>query len=128
MKVYKKAGVVVRRHVKGGEDEILLISARRYAGSWVFPAGTVEEGELPQQAAARECEEESGYTVQTGDEMGVVTVSESDWEKRFVFFSANVTGEVEREEKDRQRKWVKVSSLENEVAEIFIPIARAACR
>ena len=124
MPTYRKAGVVVRRSVPDGEDEILLVSARRHAGSWVFPAGTVEDGEVAAQAAARECEEESGYTVKTGPEVGSVTVPGDGWKKSFVFFSATVTGEVERKEMDRQRRWVPVSSLEDEVAEVFAPIAR----
>ena len=123
MEIYRKAGVVVRRSAEGG-DEVLLVSARRHAGSWVFPAGTVEEGEELKEAAARECEEESGYTVKTGAEIGSVTVPGDGWEKSFVFFSATVTGEVERKEMDRQRKWVSVSSLEDEVADVFAPIAR----
>lgn len=126
MKTYRKAGVVVRRSGRDGEDEVLLVSARRHAGSWVFPAGTVEEGELPEQAAARECAEESGYAVKTGPEVGSVTVPGDGWEKRFVFFSATVTGEVDSKEKDRQVKWVAVSSLEEEVAGVFAPVARLA--
>lgn len=126
MKIYKKAGVVVRRSGRGGEDEVLLVSARRHAGSWVFPAGTVEKGELPRQAAARECAEESGYAVETGGEIATVTVPGDGWEKRFVFFSATVAGEAESKEQDRQVKWVPVSSLEGEVAEVFAPVARRA--
>ncbi len=124
MKIYRKAGVVVRRRGEDGEDEVLVVSARRHAGSWVFPAGTVEEGELPEQAAARECAEESGYIVKTGREVGSVTVSESDWKKTFTFFSATVAGEVERKEKDRRRRWVKISSVENEIAAVFAPVAK----
>lgn len=127
-KVYRKAGVVVRRSGKGGEDQILLVSARRHAGSWVFPAGTVEEGEIPEQAAARECAEESGYIVKTGDKIGTVTVSEGEWIKSFTFFSATVTAEAESREQDRQVKWVDISGLENEVAEVFAPIARKVPR
>ncbi|MGI9559124.1 MAG: NUDIX domain-containing protein [Thermodesulfobacteriota bacterium] len=123
MKLYHKAGVVVRRSGDDG-DEILLVSARRHAGSWVFPAGTVEEGEAAAQAAARECEEESGYTVRTGEEIGAVTVTGEGWTKEFVFFSAAVTGEVERKESDRERKWVRVSRLEDEVADVFAPISK----
>ncbi|WP_462137513.1 NUDIX domain-containing protein [Candidatus Mycalebacterium sp.] len=123
-KVYRKAGVVVRRSGESGEDEILLVSARRHAGSWVFPAGTVEDGEEPAQAAVRECAEESGYIVKTGDEIGTVTVSEGEWTKSFTFFSATVTAEAESKEQDRQVRWVGVSGLESEIAEVFVPIAR----
>jgi ADP-ribose pyrophosphatase YjhB (NUDIX family) len=33
-------------------------------GSWCFPGGFIEMGETPQQAAARECLEESGFEVE----------------------------------------------------------------
>ncbi len=124
MKTYEKAGVVVRRPGEDGEDEVLIVSARRHPASWVFPAGTVEQGELPEQAAVRECEEESGYIVETGEKIGSVTVSESDWIKSFTFFSATVVGEVERKEKDRQLRWVKASSLEAEIAAVFAPVVK----
>jgi len=123
-KTYQKAGVVVRKRGDDGEDRFLLISARRHEGSWVFPAGTVEEGELPRQAAARECEEESGYVVRPGEKIGEVVISEREWTKNFVFFSAVVVSEVERREEDRLRRWVGVSRLESEVAGVFAPIAR----
>lgn len=129
MKIYRKAGVVVRRRGEGGgEDEILVVSARRHAGSWVFPAGTVEDGELPEQAAARECEEESGYAVKTGDEVGSVTVAGPGWTKKFTFFSASVVGEVERKEKDREVRWVRASLLEDRIAEVFAPVAARVSR
>ncbi|QMU55962.1 MAG: NUDIX domain-containing protein [Candidatus Mycalebacterium zealandia] len=123
-KVYRKAGVVVRRSGEDGEDEILLVSARRHAGSWVFPAGTVEDGEIPEQTAVRECAEESGYVVKIGDEIGTVTVSEGEWTKNFTFFSGTVTAETESKEQDRQVKWIGVSDLESEIVAVFAPIAR----
>jgi ADP-ribose pyrophosphatase YjhB (NUDIX family) len=33
-------------------------------GSWCFPGGFMETGETPQQAARRECREESGFEVE----------------------------------------------------------------
>jgi len=33
-------------------------------GSWCFPGGFIEIGETPEQAAIRECKEESGYEVE----------------------------------------------------------------
>ncbi len=36
------------------------------AGFWEFPGGKIEPGETPQQAAARECLEETGLTVNVG--------------------------------------------------------------
>jgi len=44
--------------------EILLINQYRFAAEaelWEIPAGTLEPGESPEQCAARELEEETGY-------------------------------------------------------------------
>ncbi|WP_286913214.1 MULTISPECIES: NUDIX hydrolase [unclassified Pseudomonas] len=38
--------------------KVLLV--RRKGGKWNFPGGAIESGETPQQAAARELEEETG--------------------------------------------------------------------
>ena len=37
-----------------------------YAGYWEFPGGKCEPGELPAQAVARECLEETGLHVEVG--------------------------------------------------------------
>ncbi|MFJ2478176.1 NUDIX hydrolase [Streptomyces sp. NPDC087659] len=53
------AAVVVK------ERRVLLVRRRRAEGdlSWQFPAGKVESGESPAEAAAREAREESGVLV-----------------------------------------------------------------
>ena len=46
-------------------DEIVLVHQYRHAiGRWIWevPAGTLEPGEPPEDAARRECEEEIGWT------------------------------------------------------------------
>lgn len=47
-------------------DEILLIQSKRYTVmrlEWEIPAGRIEDGETKEDAARRECEEETGCTV-----------------------------------------------------------------
>lgn len=56
-KIELSAGAVVcRRHEAGWE--VLLI--RDSYGNWGFPKGHVEGGETPEEAALRECSEETG--------------------------------------------------------------------
>jgi len=45
------------------EKEVLLMrrAGKDHAGKWALPAGGIEKGETPEQAARRETEEEAGY-------------------------------------------------------------------
>lgn len=48
------------------KDEILLIQSKRYTVmrlEWEIPAGRMETGETKEQAAERECREETGCTI-----------------------------------------------------------------
>ena len=76
-----KAAVVATRP-SAAEPEVLLITSRH---SWIFPVGTVEPGESLERAAARECAEESGYTVEIGRldaQIGGAIDSPSGWLER----------------------------------------------
>lgn len=126
MEVEQKAGVVVYRYAADGGAEILLVTARTNPQSWIFPVGTVDPGETLQQAAARECAEESGYTVEVGPVLHVMDLGRDESVDRFTFFAARATGEVADYETDRQRKWVPQSELIDIIAHVFLPVARAA--
>lgn len=57
------AVAIVMRTGAGGEDEFLVgrrVEGQNLAGCDEFPGGTVDVGELPRQAAVRECLEETG--------------------------------------------------------------------
>jgi nucleoside phosphorylase len=104
--------------------EVLVITARTNPKKWIFPVGAINSGETLQQAAARECEEESGYIVEVGPELGVIP---SDFDKStMTFFLGRIIGEKSFYETDRQRKWVRLSELPHVVTEDFVPIANAA--
>ena len=126
--IINKAGVVLYRESHNGNVEVLLISARRHKGSWVFPVGTVEEHETLQVAAARECKEESGYIVEVEDEVGTVKTLNGDVADYYTFYKAGVLNKTDEYEKDRTIKWVIPDELPETVAEIFRPIAEAFIR
>lgn len=123
-KISRKAGVVAYRKNEERGIEVLLVSSRRYPGTWVFPVGGIDEGETAEEAAARECVEESGYIVEIEEELDTVKINDGEITNEFTFYSAEVVEETEDYEKDRTRKWVKPSELEGTVVEVFIPIAR----
>jgi 8-oxo-dGTP diphosphatase len=51
-----------------GHDDQFLVGQRpagvALAGYWEFPGGKIQPGETPEQAAVRECREETGLTVE----------------------------------------------------------------
>ena len=122
----QKAGVVASRRTADGEIEVLVITARRRSHEWIFPVGTVDPGETLKQAAARECMEESGYTVRTGPLLKTLELDRKHGLRRFSFFAAHVTGEVDAYETDRRRRWVPLAQLVGTVTGAFSPVARAA--
>lgn len=72
------AAIMVAHHVEGGRVHVYLRSAVRpplalrprdplSPNVWELPAGLIEEGERPAAAAAREVEEELGFTVKESD-------------------------------------------------------------
>ena len=60
------AGIIVH------ENRVLMVRRRVKEGklSWQFPAGGIEAGESPEQAAVRETEEETGLTVEAVKVLG----------------------------------------------------------
>ena len=122
----QKAGVVASRRTADGEIEVLVITARRRPHEWIFPVGTVDPGETLEQAAARECMEESGYTVRTGSLLKTLELDRKHGPRRFSFFAAHVTGEADTYETDRRRRWVPLAQLVGTITKAFTPVARAA--
>ena len=57
------------------------------AGLWEFPGGKVEPGETPQQAAVRECLEETGLDVEVGEPYPAVTHDYEHDRVRLLFFA-----------------------------------------
>jgi len=69
---YTAAALVVH------EDKVLFIKHKKL-GIWFAPGGHIEENELPHQAAARECFEETGIRVRIIDSHFSYDSSESEY-------------------------------------------------
>ncbi len=124
--VIHKAGVVAYRLSKTDEPEVLVITARINPQQWIFPVGNVDPGETLQQAAVRECREESGYVVEIDSKIAAIERESSLSVSQMTFFMAKVVGQVDEYEVDRKREWVHYLDLGEFVTEDFMPIARAA--
>ena len=121
--IINKAGVVAYRTMADGTTEVLLISYRKFKNIWIFPVGTVEEGESLEDAARRECMEESGWLVEIQDNLGFVELEQDGFLKRFSFFNALPIRDTDDYEKDRDRIWVNADQLNDFISELFKPIA-----
>jgi len=128
----KKAGVVAYKYTENDQEPlVLLVSARKVKGSWVFPVGGIDPGETPEIAAARECEEESGYCVKIGKKLTPVESCESCHGKKtahFIFFLATISAEKETWETDRSREWVPLSLAKDRLPSFFHSVAEEAAR
>ena len=125
--IKKKAGVIAWRPAANGQAEVLLITARSVPNSWIFPSGTWEAGEALEETAARECAEESGYTVEVGDHVSNFDIVKDDGSiHRVSYFVARQVGELPDYETDRQRKWVPQNELDQHVSAYFAPITKLA--
>ncbi len=129
-KIIYKAGIVPYRKKQISSEvigfEILMVSSRKYPGQWVFPVGTVEKGESVAKAAMRECEEESGYSVELGEEIDTVIINSDKQSSKFIFFLGLVIKENKIWENDRERCWCKLNDVTGMIAQPFKNVAEIA--
>ncbi len=59
-RVVRQAGAIPYR-IRKGRIQVLLVTSRNH-DRWVFPKGTIEQGETPAQCALREAGEEAGVS------------------------------------------------------------------
>ncbi len=75
---------------------VMLIRQYRHAVNrwlWELPAGSVDEGETPEQAARRECHEEIGQVPDTVVRLGAMFPTPGYCDEQMIFFRVSSLGE-----------------------------------
>jgi len=112
-------GVAVVAH----EGQVLIglrPPGKPLAGLWEFPGGKVQPQETPQEAAARECLEETGMAVRTGEPCAEVIHPYEHGPVRLVFVPARALAPSQQPRSPF--RWVPKTAL----AEYLFPPANAS--
>ena len=80
-------------------------------GVWEFPGGKCEPGESPEQAAARECREETGIRVEVGPRRRVVTHRYPHGLVELHYFDARPADPVAEPDPDSGFVWMPAAAL-----------------
>jgi 8-oxo-dGTP pyrophosphatase MutT (NUDIX family) len=103
------------------DGRVLLLWRHRFVTDewgWEVPAGRLDPGETPEQAAARECLEETGWAPGPARHLTTFTPVSGLIELRFHLFAADGAVEVgeplDASESERV-EWVEVSRLRDEI-------------
>ena len=105
MAKFKQAGAIVVRAGKTG-PRILLVTARRNPGNWIFPKGHVESGETLRAAAVREAREEAGVEGKVVGAAGRMSFEFGDNTYRVTYFVVR-TSDAGKEREGRRLRWLK---------------------
>lgn len=102
------AGIIIK-------DNMILVGQRpehnTLAGLWEFPGGKIELGESPEQALARELNEELGISAEVGDLKIACTHSYSDVGIVILFYEVLFWKGEPKTKHHLNLKWVKPSEL-----------------
>ena len=108
MKTIRVVAAVIR-----SEDKIFA-TARGYGefkGQWEFPGGKIERGETPQEALAREIQEELDVKIEVGDLIDTIEYDYSSFHLSMNCFWCNITeGEITLKEAEEAR-WLSKDEL-----------------
>jgi len=111
------ASVVLRNH----RGELLLLR-RAGSGLWTIPTGALKKNETATTCAARECQEETGLTVELTGLVGVFSdprhrIAYGDGEVRVpvnvCFHGQPISGELATDAESEQAAWVAPDDLDN---------------
>lgn len=81
------------------------------AGYYEIPGGKIEEGELPEQTAIREMQEETGIIVKDLKNKGNLTIEYPDRKFEIVVFGANTYLGEPKQFKDNTSEWIDIDTL-----------------
>ena len=105
--IARAAGAVVHR-TANRTTEVLLIHRPRY-DDWSLPKGHLDNGETYEAAAAREVEEETGFTGELGDGLGAVGYRTKSKQKVVRYWLLAMTGgEFQPNKEADEIMWVPI--------------------
>ncbi|MGE5235924.1 MAG: (deoxy)nucleoside triphosphate pyrophosphohydrolase [Acidobacteriota bacterium] len=117
--------LVVAAVVQAADGRVLMAQrapGQHLAGLWEFPGGGVEDGETPEEALARELDEELGVAVEIGEPLTFAWHREPGREILLLFYSASIRLGVPRGLQGQEVRWVD----QRELAGLATPPADAA--
>lgn len=108
----QSVGVVIENN----RNEILLIQSYRYVTNSIgceIPAGGIEKGETPQEAAKRETLEETGYTITEPNLICTFNPSNGMSDAVFNIVKCNAISKIDDFDKNEVKdcKWVSISEI-----------------
>lgn len=95
-------------------DKIIVTKYKepnKKAGYYEIPGGKIEEGELPEQTAIREMQEETGIIVKDLKNKGNLTIEYPDRKFEFVVFLANTYQGEPKQFEDNTSEWLDINEL-----------------
>ena len=115
MKQIKVVAAIIKGVNDNGE-QVIFATQRGYGdfkGGWEFPGGKIEEGELPQEALAREIREELATEIKVGEFLHTVEYDYPNFHLSMDCFLAEVvSGDLVLKEHEAA-KWLTMDELDS---------------
>ena len=115
MKQIKVVAAIIKGVNDNGE-QVIFATQRGYGdfkGGWEFPGGKIEEGELPQEALAREIREELDTEIKVGEFLHTVEYDYPNFHLSMDCFLAEVvSGDLVLKEHEAA-KWLTMDELDS---------------